>query len=102
MDVDLFLQSLIHVNDKLSQSIPTHGNNDDLNIFEDLLRKHPILSSLIEYYSKEKDNVDQTGMLFLTAFIDNLTQNLSRPKSSYRYNEHVQKFSVVFFHSCWS
>ena len=68
MEIDLFLQSLIQVDDKLSQS-RSILNNDD---------------------------IDSTGTSFLSSFIDSLTQNLSRSKSSYRYNEHVQKFSVVF------
>ena len=95
MEIDLFLQSLIQVDDKLSQS-RSILDNDDMSISQDLLHKHAILLSLIKYYSKEKDNIDSTGRSFLSSFIDNLTQNLSRSKSSYRYNEHVQKFSVVF------
>jgi hypothetical protein len=97
-DVDLFLQSLIHINDKLSQPKSMQKDvNGGLHMSEDLLLKHPILSSLVEFYSREQDNIDQNSMLFLNSFMDNLLQNLSRAKSSYRFNEYVKKFSVVFF-----
>jgi hypothetical protein len=102
-DVDLFLQSLIHINDKLSQSKLIQSDVDrGLYISEDLLLKHPVLSSLVKFYSREQDNIDQNSMLFLNSFMDNLLQNLSRTKSSYRFNDYVKKFSVVFFYSCWS
>lgn len=64
-DVDSFLQTLICISDKLCQSNPILTNmNDGTNTFEDLLRAHPILSSFIEFYSSQKDTIDQNGTLF--------------------------------------
>ncbi|CAF3216555.1 unnamed protein product [Rotaria sp. Silwood2] len=97
MDVDSFLQSLRIANDNLLKAVPIDYSSDNFTISQDFLRKHPIIMSLIQYYSIEQLNSDDTGMSFLNSLMKNITQNLSRPKNSYRYNEHVKRFAVSLY-----
>ncbi|CAF4618158.1 unnamed protein product, partial [Rotaria sp. Silwood2] len=58
--VDSFLQSLRIANDNLLKAVPIHYSSDDFTISQDFLRKHPIIMSLIQYYSIEQLNSDDT------------------------------------------
>ena len=59
--------------------------------------KHPIIPSLIQYYSTAQLNDDDNGLPFLNSLIENIILNLSRSKNSYRYNKPVNKFSVTLY-----
>ncbi|CAM4797064.1 unnamed protein product [Rotaria magnacalcarata] len=60
MDFDSFLQSLRMTNVNLPKATPIDCNNDNLTIAQDFLVKYPIIMSLIQYYSTEQLNPDDT------------------------------------------
>ena len=63
---------------------------------DDLLRKHPILLSLLSYYENEGTSNDQHQ--FLSLFINTITRNLSESSSSrYRYDEKLKNFAVCLY-----
>ncbi|CAF3216496.1 unnamed protein product [Rotaria sp. Silwood2] len=68
MDVDSFLQSLRIANDNLLKPVPIDYSSDNFTISQDFLRKHPIIMSLIQYYSIEQLNSDDTEKAILYKF----------------------------------
>lgn len=83
-DINSFLEALRIINDHLLQAVPIDHNNHNITLSQDFLRKHPIVMSLIRYYSMIQLNDDDSGMSFLNSLMENITQNLSLPKNSYR------------------
>jgi hypothetical protein len=96
-DVDSFLQGLKYVNDIASEATSIHRDEDNSAISPDLLRKHPLLLSLIEYYSTKVHDDNDMNTSFLHSLLQNITRNLARPKNSYRYDETVKRFAVSLF-----
>ena len=97
MDVNLLIQSLKIVNDKVLQLASDDSFSDYFTMDSDVLIKHPFLLSLIRYLRRNDCNRDDIDTSFLFSVLENVTQNLLRSKSSYRYNEHAQRLSVAFF-----
>ena len=96
-EIDLFLRALKDTKDDPVESRPVDQADDPVKISQDLLRAHPILISLIQYFSTREIDDDGIGTCFLKSFLENITQNLPRSKCSYRYNAHVQRFAVSLF-----
>ncbi|CAF4142252.1 unnamed protein product [Rotaria sordida] len=63
MDVNSFLQSLRIANDNLLKAVPIDHSSDHFTISQDFLRKHPIIMSLIQYYSIEQLNSGDTDTM---------------------------------------
>ena len=97
MDVDLFIQALRNTNDKQFQSPSTDTRTDDLTISQEFLIKHPLLKTIIQFYLIKDNNDNDSDLSFLTVLIDNIIQNLSRPKNVYRYDEQVRKFATALY-----
>ena len=96
-DVDSLRQALEHLHDNVSASAPTDHNANDVTVSRELLHKHPLLLTLIEYYSTKGHEDKDMNMSFLHSFLENITRNMTRPKNSYRYDEHVKRFAVSLF-----
>ncbi|CAF1178512.1 unnamed protein product [Rotaria sordida] len=96
-DVDTFIEALRNVNDKLLQPMSTDHQSDDLTISQEFLVKHPLLKALVEVYLTKDNNDNDNSLSFLTVLIDNIIQNLARPKNAYSYNEQVQKFAMSLY-----
>jgi len=61
-----------------------------------LLRKHPILLSLLNFYENESTTNDQHE--FLSLFINTITKNLSLSNASrYRYDDRLKSFAVCLY-----
>jgi hypothetical protein len=61
-----------------------------------LLRKHPILLSLFNFYENESTTKDQHE--FLSLFINTITKNLSLSNTSrYRYEDKLKSFAVCLY-----
>jgi len=61
-----------------------------------LLQKHPILLSLLNFYQNEIASNDQLD--FLSLFINTITNNLSASHmSQYRYDEKLKSFAVCLY-----
>ncbi|CAF2834998.1 unnamed protein product [Rotaria sp. Silwood2] len=61
-----------------------------------LLRKHPILLSLLNFYENESTTNDQHE--FLSLFINTITKNLSLSNTSrYRYDDKLKSFAVCLY-----
>ncbi|CAF3835585.1 unnamed protein product [Rotaria sp. Silwood1] len=61
-----------------------------------LLRKHPILLSLLNFYENENTTNDQHE--FLSLFINTITKNLSLSNTSrYRYDDKLKSFAVCLY-----
>ncbi|CAF5144804.1 unnamed protein product, partial [Rotaria socialis] len=69
------------------------GNTNIENRLYDLINRNPLLKSLFSWYDQqqqEEDNgIDQRT--FLSSLIDNITNNLSKSKNQYRYNDCVKR-----------
>ncbi|CAF1407076.1 unnamed protein product, partial [Rotaria sordida] len=74
MDVNSFLQSLRIANDNLLKAVPIDHSDDHFTISQDFLRKHPIIMSLIQYYSIEQLNSGDTDC---TAIIPKVTYDIN-------------------------
>ena len=96
-DVASLLQALKHLNDNVSATAPTDHNANDVTVSRELLHKHPLLLTLIEYYSTKGHEDKDMNMSSLHSFLENITRNMTRPKNSYRYDEHVKRFAVSLF-----
>lgn len=97
MDVDLFIQALRNLNDKPSQSTSADRQFDEPAISQEFLLKHLLLKTLIEFYRTKDINDSDSSASFLDTLIDNILQNLTRPKNAYRYNEQMQRFAMCLF-----
>ncbi|CAF4852764.1 unnamed protein product, partial [Rotaria socialis] len=75
------------------------GNTNIENRLYDLINRNPLLKSLFSWYDQqqqEEDNgIDQRT--FLSSLIDNITNNLSKSKNQYRYNDCVKRFAVCLY-----
>ena len=96
-DVDSFLKGLRDVNDNVSKAVSTDPNRNSFALSRDLLATHPFLLTLIEYYSTKSHEDNDMNTPFLHSFLENIKQNLARPKSSFQYEEQVKRFAVSLF-----
>jgi hypothetical protein len=87
-------QGLINNNDN-------NNNNSHRQISYELLNKNPLLRSLIDWYEENENtnlnNNSDSKQSFLSLFINNITNNLSRSKRNYQYNESVKRFALLLY-----
>lgn len=88
---------------KQQKLINNNNNNTHRHISYELLNKHPLLRSLIDWYdananeNENSNNNSNSKQSILSVFIDNITNNLSRSKRNYQYNESVKRFAVLLY-----
>lgn len=100
--------SLTHLTSLLKKTQKSTISNETDNhdhshrqISYELLNKHPVLRSLIDWYEEnENTNLGDNNDIkqsFLSAFSDNITNNLLRSKRTYQYSEPVKRFALVLY-----
>jgi len=86
---------------KQQKLINNNNNNTHRHISYELLNKNPLLRSLIDWYEENENtnlnNNSDSKQSFLSSFIDNITNNLSRSKRNYQYNESVKRFALLLY-----
>ncbi|CAF4647106.1 unnamed protein product, partial [Didymodactylos carnosus] len=86
---------------KNQEELINNNNNSHRQISYELLNKNPLLRSLINWYEENENtnlnNNSDSKQSFLSSFIDNITNNLSRSKRNYQYNESVKRFALLLY-----
>jgi hypothetical protein len=65
----------------------------------ELLNNNPLLKSLIDWYEENEhiNGYNNGKQSFLSSFIDNITNNLSKPTNNYRYSDCVKRFALLLY-----
>ncbi|CAF4316655.1 unnamed protein product, partial [Rotaria sp. Silwood2] len=83
------------------QKLINNNKNTHRQISYELLNKNPVLRSLIDWYEENENtnpnNNSNVKQSFLSSFIDNITNNLSREKRNYQYSESVKRFALLLY-----
>ena len=96
-DINSLFEALKIIHQNTLKSARIDPIDDGLEIPKEVLNKYPGVMELIRFYSSQSINDADTGMSFLNLFLNNIIQNMSRSKTSYRYDENVQKFAVTLY-----
>ena len=88
-----YLSNLLKLKFNQQNTKPSSLTSEKIDI---LLRKHPILLSLFNFYENESTTNDQYE--FLSLFINTITKNLSLSNTSrYRYDDKLKSFAVCLY-----
>ncbi|CAF4664985.1 unnamed protein product [Rotaria sp. Silwood2] len=75
----------------------THGDIISDNRLHDLINRNALLKSLFSWYNQQQQENNINNKTFLSFFIDNITNNLSKSNNQYRYNDVVKRFAICLY-----
>ncbi len=88
-------------NKLMDNNCNNNSTHRHIHVSYELLNDNPSLKSLIDWYEEKqytiKNNNSNHNQSFLSSFIDNITNNLVKPRNNYQYSGSVKLFTLLLY-----